>query len=72
MSDQTTGPHALDNACCYRETCRARIDEIERLRAALREIAAGSYPVPLNEDVDKWRALAAKRKDIAWKALSHV
>lgn len=46
--------------------------EIERLRAALREIAAGSYPLPLNEDTATWRRLAGKRKDIAQMALQRT
>jgi hypothetical protein len=46
-------------------------DEAARLRGALEEIAAGLYPVPLNEDADAWRGLAARRKDIAQKALDH-
>ena len=51
---------------------RVAAAEIERLRAALREIASGTYPVPLNEDVEAWRSLAARRKDIAQKALDHA
>lgn len=45
--------------------------EVARLRAALREITQGSYPLPLNEDAVAWRALASKRKVIAERALAH-
>jgi hypothetical protein len=55
--------------------CSDRMNQLEwdnaRLRAALLEIAAGSYPVPLNKDADAWRRLASMRKDIAQRALDH-
>ncbi len=46
--------------------------EAMRLRNALEHIAAGSYPLPLYEDVDAWRRLASIRKDIAQKALDNI
>jgi hypothetical protein len=50
---------------------RVQSEAIERLRAALTEIAAGSYPLPLREDAAAWIRLASMRKDIAQRALDH-
>jgi uncharacterized tellurite resistance protein B-like protein len=37
--------------------------------AALEEIAAGTFPLPLAEDARAWRAIAGRRKDAATRRL---